>query len=97
MSPELLGAVLLGVVSGIFWLVVRRRAVMHKANRRKVSPWRQSEHYKLFLAGLEAADRAQFFAHTEQEQYKLYMDWTLREGLRADQEQAGESSRLREI
>jgi len=42
--------------------------ILQKANRR-------------FLVGLDAANRVKFLAFGEHEQYKLYLDWTLREGL----------------
>jgi len=71
----------------ILWLAVRRKAILHKANRRKTSSWKLSDYYRLFFAGLDAASRSKFLAHTEQEQYRLYIEWTLREGLRANEKQ----------
>jgi len=72
----------------VLWRFDRRRSRLQKANRCQSGTWRQSDYYRRFLAGLDAANRVKFLAFGEHEQYKLYLDWTLREGLRGREEQS---------
>jgi len=70
------------VILGTLWLLERRRSSLQKAGRRLFGTWRQSDYYRRFVTGLDAASRLKFLALGESDQYNQYLDWTLREGLR---------------
>ncbi|MDP3486382.1 MAG: hypothetical protein Q8S19_00430 [Bacillota bacterium] len=56
------------------------------STKRTGTRWRQAEYYSRFLAQLSQEQRQRFGSMGEAEQFKAYMDWSLREGLgHADQ------------
>lgn len=73
-----------GVIAiGVLVLLVARAAKRReKAEKKRGTSWRQSEYYNRFYAGLATDQKRRFLALSEAEQFKTYMDWSLKEGLR---------------
>jgi len=63
---------------GLLFVLYKKK---NKGSKRTGSSWRQADYYGRFLAQLSQAQRTRFSTMSEADQFKTYMDWSLREGL----------------
>lgn len=73
-----LGGIAIGVLVFFGARAARNR---ERALKKRGTSWRQSEYYAWFYTSLSAEQKKRFLAMGEAEQFKAYMDWSLREGL----------------
>ncbi|MBS3984023.1 MAG: hypothetical protein KGZ66_00230 [Selenomonadales bacterium] len=74
----LLMATGVAVVTFGYWL--RLQVARERSLRRRGLSWRKAQYYDSFIATLSAEQKRRFFSLDEGEQYKMYMEWSLREG-----------------
>ena len=65
------------LASGLLFVLYRKK---DKGIKSSGTSWRQTDYYNRFLAQLSQAQRTRFSTFGEAEQFKAYMDWSLKEG-----------------
>ncbi|MBT9136608.1 MAG: hypothetical protein DDT34_01690 [Firmicutes bacterium] len=83
MERFFLAGILAVLALGFYGLVRHRRALKAKAERGRLRSWRHYEHYRRFIGGLSPDARHRFRDLDEQEQFRLFMEWSLQEGLQS--------------
>ena len=73
----LVGALGVVAVVALCWLAVKQHSA--RDDKRRGLSWRRSDQYRVFVASLSQEQKARFLLQSEGEQYRVLLDWSLRE------------------